>query len=148
MKKEHHKRNSFRLLALHHLQSGKSLIVVSKIVKVHWQTVQSWLKRFGKDGFDGIYESQRSGAPRKVNLSKEKIISEKIKTLSESKTGGHITGKELQQILAQEHNVNCSLKTVYNTLNRLGFSWITSRSMHPKSNQEVQDSYKKTLPNC
>lgn len=148
MKKESHKRNSFRLLAMHHIQSGKSLIETSKIVQVHWQTVQSWLKRFGEDGFNGIYESQRSGAPRKINLSKEEIISDKIKILSESKTGGHITGKELQQILSSEYNVNCSLKTVYNTLNRLGFSWITSRSMHPKSNQEVQNAYKKNLSHC
>ena len=32
--------------------------------------------------------------------------------------------------------------TVYNTMHRLGFSWITSRSMHPKSNQEIQNTYK------
>ena len=146
MKKEPHKRNSFRLLAMHHIQSGKSLIEISKILQVHWQTVQSWLKRFDKDGFNGIFESQRSGAPRKIPPSKENIISDKIKILSESKTGGNITGKELQQILSNEHNINCSLKTVYNTLGRLGFSWITSRSMHPKSNPEVQNAYKKTLP--
>lgn len=146
MKKESHKRNSFRLLAMHHIQSGKSLVEVSQILQVHWQTVQSWLKRFSKDGFDGIFESQRSGAPRKISPSKEIIISDKLKTLSENKTGGYITGKELQQILLNEHNVYCSLKTVYNTLSRLGFSWITSRSMHPKSNQETQILYKKNLP--
>lgn len=148
MKTEPHKRNSFRLLAMHHIQSGKSLIEVSKILQVHWQTVQSWLKRFGDDGFNGIFESQRSGAPRKISPSKEKIISDKIKILSESKTGGTITGKELHTILSTEYDVNCSLKTVYNTLARLGFSWITSRSMHPKSDQEVQNTYKKTLPRC
>ena len=98
MKKEPHKRNSFRLLAMHHIQSGKSLIEISEILQVHWQTVQSWLKRFDKDGFNGIFESQRSGAPRKIPPSKENIISDKIKILSESKTGGNITGKELQQI--------------------------------------------------
>ena len=34
MKKEKHKRNSFRLLAMHHIQSGKSLIEVSKLAKM------------------------------------------------------------------------------------------------------------------
>ena len=93
MKKEPHKRNSFRLLAMHLIQSGKSLVEVSKIVQVHWQTVQSWLKRFGEDGFNGIYESQRSGAPRKINSSKEKMISDKINILSESKTGVILQGR-------------------------------------------------------
>ena len=84
---------------MHHIQSGKSLVEVSKIVQVHWQTVQSWLKRFGEDGFNGIYESQRSGAPRKINSSKEKIISDKINILSESKTGGHIIPIKINKIM-------------------------------------------------
>ncbi|WP_425360907.1 winged helix-turn-helix domain-containing protein [Candidatus Tisiphia endosymbiont of Ceraclea dissimilis] len=44
--------------------------------------------------------------------------------------------------------MKCSLKTVYNTIHRLGFSWITSRSVHPKSNQATQNTYKKTSPIC
>lgn len=145
MKKEQNGRNRIRLLAMHHLQLGKSQKEVSELVQVYWTTVQSWLRRFKNEGFVGLFESQRSGAPRKIKASVEKIISEKIKLLSESKTGGYITGKELQEILLKEHKVTCSLKTVYNTLNRLGFSWITSRSMHPKSSKKVQDNYKKNL---
>jgi transposase len=145
MKKEPHPRNRMRLLAMRHIQLGKTLEAVSELVQVHWKTVQSWLRRFRELGFSGLFESKRSGAPRKLNSLQEKIISDKIRILSESKTGGHITGKELQEILSNEHNVNCSLKTVYNTLDRLGFSWITSRSMHPKSSQEAQDNYKKNL---
>lgn len=152
MKKEQNGRNRVRLLAMHHLQLGKSQKEVSELVEVYWTTVQGWLKRFKKEGFDGLkegfdglFESKRSGAPRKIGSSAEKIISNKIKLLSESKTGGYITGKELQKILLEEHQVECSLRTVYNTLKRLGFSWITSRSIHPKSNRKIQNNYKKNL---
>ena len=51
-------------------------------------------------------------------------------------------------IQMKNRNYQVSRATVYNTLDRLGFSWITSRSMHPKSNQAVQNAYKKTLPIC
>jgi len=51
-------------------------------------------------------------------------------------------------MLLEEYGVKCSLRTVYNTIHRLGFSWITSRSMHPKSNQEIQNTYKKTSQKC
>ncbi len=44
-------------------------------------------------------------------------------------------------MLLEEYGAKCALKTVYNTMHRLGFSWITSRSMHPKSNQETQNRY-------
>jgi len=145
MRREPHGRNRVRLLAMYHLQSGKSLLIVSEIVQSHWKTVQSWLRRFRESGFDGLFESQRNGAPRKINAAQETFISDKIKMLSESKTGGYITGKELHNMLYNEYGINCSLKTIYNIIHRLGFSWITSRSMHRKSNQEAQDAYKKTL---
>jgi hypothetical protein len=43
-------------------------------------------------------------------------------------------------MLLEKHGAKCALRTVYNTMHRLGFS----RSMHPKSNQETQNTYKKT----
>lgn len=148
MKKESHGRNRIRLLAMHHLQSGKSLKTVSIIVGSHWKTVQSWLRRFRNSSFDGLFESHRSGAFRKFNSLQESFLSDKINMLSESKTGGYITGKELHNMLFETYGIKCSLKTVYNTIHRLGFSWITSRSVHPKSNQATQNTYKKTSPIC
>lgn len=134
-----------RLLAMHHLQSGKSLKSVAALVQSHWTTVQAWLQRFREYSFDGLFESPRSGAPRKLQTDQDNFLSDKIKALSEKKTNGYITGKELHQMLIDKFNTQCSLKTVYNSLHRLGFSWITSRSMHPKSNTEEQNAYKKTL---
>ena len=66
-KKEKHPRNKLRLLAMSHLQDGKTLLVVADLLKVHWKMVQAWIKRFREDGFDGLLESPRSGAPKKIN---------------------------------------------------------------------------------
>jgi len=82
MRKMKHRRNRIRLLAKHHIQLGKSLKDVAKIVQCHWITVQQWLKRFKEDSFDGLYESQRSGAPRKIEREAESFIAEKLSTLS------------------------------------------------------------------
>jgi transposase len=65
MSKTQHGRNRIRLLAMYHIQEGKSLISISKIVQAHWTTVQRWLKKFKELGFDGLYESNRSGFQRK-----------------------------------------------------------------------------------
>lgn len=144
MKHESHGRNRIRLLAMYHIQLGKSFKEISAIVSAHWKTVQSWLRRFRNSGFEGLFESQRSGAPRKLNTVQESALCDKINILSGSKTGGYITGKELHKMLLEEYGAKCALRTVYNTIHRIGFSWITSRSMHPKSNQETQNTYKKT----
>ncbi|WP_375358834.1 helix-turn-helix domain-containing protein [Candidatus Tisiphia endosymbiont of Neophilaenus lineatus] len=101
MKHEPHGRNRIRLLAMYHLQLGKSFKAISEIVKSHWKTMQSWLRSFRNHGFEGLFESQRSGAPRKINSIQESTIFDKINTLSESKTGGYITGKELHIMLYQ-----------------------------------------------
>ena len=63
--------------------------MVSEIVQVYWQTVQSWLKRFGEEGFNGIYESQRSGAPRKINSSKEEVYNTIIKRYLNESVDNH-----------------------------------------------------------
>ena len=55
MKHERHGRNRIRLLAMHHLQLGKSFTEISAIVKSHWKTVQSWLRRFRNYGFEGLF---------------------------------------------------------------------------------------------
>ena len=139
---------SHTLIGMHHLQLGKSFKAVSAIVKSHWKTVQSWLRRFRDHGFEGLFESHRSGARRKLNTLQESVLFDKVSTLSESKTGGYITGKELHKMLLEEYSAKCTLRTVYNTMHRLGFSWITSRLMHPKSNQDTQNTYKKTSLTC
>jgi len=148
MKQTKHGRNRIRLLAMHHIQLGKSLEAVAKISGAHWVTVQKWVKRFKAEGFNGLYEARRIGAPRKIQKEEEDFISERLLSLSTGKTGGYITGKEIHQELSDKYSVKCCLKTIYNTLHRLSFSWITSRSIHPKSNLNTQDKYKKTLPHC
>ncbi len=146
MKKETNARNRVRLLAMHHLQKGKPLKEVAEIVQHHFKTVQAWLRRFREDGFPGLFESHRSGRPRKIIPEAEQWLSDKITALSEQKTGGYITGREIQRMLSEKYGVSCALKTIYNTLHRLNFSWITSRSLHPKTDGKVQEDYKKTSP--
>ena len=145
-KKESNGRNRIRLLAMHHVQSGESLKEIGPLVGVHWKTVQSWLRRFREEGFSGLFESPRSGAPKKITGKAAEWLSKKIHTLSTAKTGGSMTGKELLELLFQKYSISCSLKTVYNKLHELNYSWITCRSMHPKSDKAVQADYKKKLP--
>ncbi|MCK5345887.1 MAG: helix-turn-helix domain-containing protein [Candidatus Heimdallarchaeota archaeon] len=144
-RREANPRNRLRLLAMSHLQDGKTLSAVADAVKVHWKTVQAWIKRFREDGFAGLLESPRSGAPKRLNEDQENFIKNKIESLSKNSTGGYITGKDLHEMLCKQMQANCCLRTVYNALHRLNFSWITARSKHEHGNSEIQEKYKKTL---
>ena len=143
-KKESHPRNKLRLLGMLHLQEGKGLVVIADLLKVHWKTVQAWAKRFRDNGYEGLLESPRSGAPKKINEEQENLIKEKIESLSRNEVGGYITGKDLHKMLSEGTGAKCTLRTIYNTLHRLGFSWIMSRSKHQHGKFEQQEEYKKT----
>jgi transposase len=145
LRKEVDGRARIRMLAMHHLQLGKSLQAVAEIVQVHWKTVQSWLRHFRTSDISCLYDAPRSGAPKKIIDDAERWLYERVKTNSEDRTGGCITGKGLQQQLLDLYGVQCSLKTVYNKLHELSFSWMTSRSVHPQANTEAQEDYKKTF---
>ncbi len=64
--RESNGRESIRLLAMHHLQLGKSLVDVAEIVGVHCKTVQVWLSKFRKLGLSSVDDAPRCGAPKKI----------------------------------------------------------------------------------
>jgi len=45
--------------------------------------------------------------------------------------------------IAQEFKVDYSIFNVYRLFHQLRFSWITTRSRHPKQSEEIQENLKK-----
>jgi transposase len=142
-KREKNPRNRIRLLAMANIQDGKTLKQVSELFKVHWNTIQTWLRNFRNFGIEHLYVKTSKARPSKISKQVEDWIADFVTMLSTSETGGCITGKQLQEIVQSEFSITCCLRTIYNVLHRLNFSWISSRSKHPKSDAEVQALYKK-----
>ena len=142
-KKEPNPRNRLRLIAMSHIQDGKTLKVVASYVKVHWKSVQRWLTDFRLGGINSLYVKTTKYKPQKLNKEIQNWINDLLESLNSHDTGGYITGKQLHNLIEKEFSINCCLRTVYNTLHRLKYSWITARSKHPKSDLEIQALYKK-----
>ncbi|EIW87541.1 hypothetical protein AGRI_13510 [Alishewanella agri BL06] len=64
-----------------------------------------------------------------------------IETQSQNEQGGRLTGEKILNYIKTEFGVNYHHNAIYKLLKQLGFSWITSRSRHPKQQQSVQDAY-------
>jgi transposase len=97
------------------------------------------LARFKALGLDGLRESSRSGAKRKLPADQEIKFKEAVITLQEERVGGRITGHDIRQLLDEQFQIKCCLNSVYNLLARLNIVWITVRSKHPKQDQTTQD---------
>lgn len=142
-KTEQNPKNRIRLIAMAHIQDGKTLKQTAESLKVHWSTIQTWLRNFRNLGIEHLYVKATKAKSSKISKPAEIWIVNFLTMLSNHATGGHITGRQLQSIIRKEFSIKCCLQTIYNTLHRLKFSWITSRSKHPKSDPEIQELYKK-----
>ena len=142
-KKESNPSNRIRLIAMANIQEKKTLTSIAEILKVHWKTIQTWLRNFREKGISGLYVQPKPGAPKKLNATIENWISDFLNALNEKSYGGQITGKQLHQLVEDKFSIGCSLRTIYNTLQRLKFSWVSARSIHPKTDLEQQEQYKK-----
>ena len=144
-RKESNPKNRIRLLAMQNIKEGLSLKAISKVLKVHWKTIQNWLRCFRKDGISGLYVKKTKFKPTKLNDEIKLWIHDFMKAMYSNQVGGSITGKQLLHLVKQHFAIECCLQTIYNTLHRMNLSWISCRSKHPKSEAEVQKLYKKTL---
>lgn len=128
-----------------HLQEGWGYPEIATALRVHKTTVHGWMLRFETAGLDGLKESPRSGANRKLEPSQEAKFKEAVIELQEQRSGGRITGHDIRTLLEEQFQVTCCLNSVYNLLARLDLVWITVRSKHPKQSQMSQDTFKKTF---
>lgn len=141
--KENNGRMRMRLLALSHIKGGADRAQTAIYLKTSRKAVNDWAKKFYENGLEGLKEQTRVGRPCK--LTAEQLISfkEYVTKNSIKPTGGRLTGKSLVNYIKEEYEVTYCLDNIYRLLNSLNFSWITSRSKHPKQSEEVQENFKK-----
>ncbi len=105
--------------------------------------VNEWVKRFNEEGIDGLKEKPRSGRPRALFTEQLKKLKAYVVSHAIKPDGGRLKGTLVITYVEQEFGVSYSLTNIYRLLHRLNFSWITSRSIHPKQSQDAQEDFKK-----
>jgi transposase len=63
--------------------------------------------------------------------------------LTDSLKGGRLRAEDIRELIKEKFKVDYGLSGIYPLLHRLGYSWITSRSIHPKADKNLQESFKK-----
>lgn len=144
-KKEQHPQKRVRLIAMGMLKDGNTRVKIAANLGVERRTVGKWFRRYVENGLDGLNNLPRSGRKTKIPRDQEKEFVQKVLDLQSAKTGGRVTGYDLQEMALKEFNADYKNGSIYDVLNRLGLSWITSRSQHPKADPEAQKAFKKTL---
>lgn len=108
-------RGRMRCLAMIHLQKGKTIKEVAEIVQQSRFSISHWL-RWLREG-DGIeklvgYVKGRGRKSKVCLLDEEKLRSE-VEKMRELRSGGRVTGKDIQTMIKEKWNIEYALSSIY-----------------------------------
>jgi transposase len=133
-----------RLIMLAHLKAGMPKSRISRLLFVSTDQVYYWLERFDREGIEGLQDKARSGRPRVLDSSHHEELKKRIEESQTALLGGRLRGEDISQLIKDEWDVEYSLSGIYALMKVIGMSWVSTRSRHPKQNEEAQQTFKKT----
>lgn len=142
-KKEKNANKRMRLLAVSMFIESQNRAYVARQLKVARRSVNHWVSEYLSKGIVGLDDKPRKGRESLLSSQQQKQLARYIDKQATSDKGGRLTGMDIRQYIIVHFGVEYHLSHVYKLLKSLGFSWITSRSKHPKQSQSAQDAYKK-----
>ena len=135
-----------RLLGIAHLLERGSRSEAQKIACLTVNTFRTWIQRFNVQGIEGLRSKKSSGRPPKLTSEVESKLREQVISGPLSEEGVvRYRLVDLQTFLQKEHGLSISISGVWRQLQRLGLTWKTGRQRHPKSDEQIQEAFKKTL---
>lgn len=132
-----------RLLAVALFLEGNSRTEVALRLKVARASVNAWVAKYLSNGLVGLDAKKNRGRDSFLSSSQKQHLSAYIEKQCTNSSGGRLTGDAILKYIQQQFNVDYHPNAIYKLLAQLGFSWVTSRSKHPKQSPEAQAAFKK-----
>lgn len=134
-----------RLLGIHNLMLGKNRIEAAQSVGRNPEWLRMWVLRYEDSGLEGLSDKAKSGQPKFLTDKQESELIADIIKMQDERDGGRITAEEIRIHIIKKYKVEYKSRGVYDLLYRLGLSWVSSRSKHPKADLKKQKSFKQTF---
>lgn len=143
-KTEANPRARIRLLMLYQLSQGYPIPTVADNFGYNPRSVYTIRRNYWLHGIDSVYDS--AGRGRKSRLAEQDIepFKQAIVDAGQQRGGGRLTAEDIAQIAKEQFNASYTSKGIYALMKRIGMSWISARSQHPKADPKVMEAYKKT----
>ena len=138
-------RYEHRLHALLLICEGMSANKVAKLFGQSPRTIQYWVNRFNRHGFDGLFETSRPGRPSALD---EELLAKVGKDLRKSPTElgysqGFWDGKLLSHHLQEVYRVELGVRQCQRLFRKLGFRRRKPRPMIANSDPALKRAFKK-----
>lgn len=130
-----------RILAIRLIVMGQTVPHAAPVVGLKERHVRNWVHRFAAEGLEGLRDRPRPGQPKRLPTQSEEAFKARIRR---PPRGMILRGADVRRLLKDEFAANYSLGGVYFLLHRLGFSSLSPRPLHPHTDKNAQDEFKKT----
>lgn len=132
-----------RYLALLHFSEGHSRNAIASMLKVSGNSVNRWISPYFAQGLSGLDDTANPGRPATLSTAQQAKLKVFVQHQSLSEQGDRLVAKDVGHFIQNEFGMTFKQANIYRLLHQLGFSWITTRSRHPKQSEATQGAFKK-----
>ena len=141
-------RQARRILSIAMVFEGHPRALAAQAGAMDRQTLRDWVHRYNADGLAGLADQPRSGRPARLTEAQRAEVARWVNEGPDLETDGVVRWRciDLQARIAARFAVELHERTVGKLLDKLGFSSMSARPIHPRSDPEAQEIFKKTSP--
>lgn len=135
-----------RILAMAMVVEGHPRALAAKAGAMDRQTLRDWVHRYNTEGLAGLVDQPRSGRPAKLSDAQLNQLAQWVNEGPDPEVDGIVRWRciDLRDRMAARFEVDMHERTVGKVLKKLNFSSISTRPIHPKTDLEAQEAFKKT----
>ena len=137
-----------RLLAIALILEGASRAVAARSTGMDRQTLRDWVHRFNAAGPDGLVDRKAPGRQRRLEPEQQRELARCLENGPELTQDGVARWRlvDLCALVERRFGVRYQERGMGKLVRALGFSRVSPRPQHPRSDPAAQVEFKKNLP--
>jgi len=141
---EQNPRLATRFRAIYLAMMDKTAPEIAELLGYTRRTIQNWVYAYNRKGIDGLKESSGRGSRCKLNEDQIQWLRQRIEEGPTEQDGVCVFhAADIRKIIKKQFGVDYHVRSVRKLLKRMGYSYVSSRPEHPKSDKKVREAFKK-----
>jgi transposase len=137
-----------RMLCLAMVLEGADRTTAAEACGMDRQTLRDWVHRYNAQGLRGLYDLKRPGPRPKLTAEQTAELAGLVEAGPDPARHGVVRWRrvDLRAELERRFGVVLHERSVGKVLTKLGYRRLSVRPRHPETDEEAQETFKKTSP--